>query len=366
MRNFYIEQSSNRYTVNGDVTDWVKVPFNEANYGSQLLRRHRVRAHLAVRARLSQRLVQLRRSPRARRLRRSMPTWPSSTSGIATTTTATATSTSPTATSITSRSSMPVRARRPAAARRAPTPSGAIAGTRSTTTSASPARRSTSSAASRIGGTNYWIGDYTVEPENGGVGVFAHEFGHDLGLPDLYDTSGNTGGAENSTGFWTLYSSGSYGSSGMPADGIGTKPIHMSAYEKIFLGWSNYQVVGAGQKASVKLGPPTTNTKQAQQLVVLLPDKPVGTFIGDSVRRRLLLLLRLGQQPGQQHDPSGHVAGRRRVTRRQGPLRHRAGLGLRVPDRQRHAGGHQPLHRHQSERPELRQRHHRFDRRQLG
>ena len=92
----------------------------------------------------------------------------------------------------------------------------------------------------QIGGSNYWIGDYTVEPENGGVGVFAHEFGHDLGLPDLYDTSGNTGGAENSTGFWTLYSSGSYGSTGKPADGIGSKPIPMSAYEKIFLGWSNY------------------------------------------------------------------------------------------------------------------------------
>ena len=45
--------------------------------------------------------------------------------------------------------------------------------------------------------------------------------------------------------------SGSYGSTGVPADGIGTKPIHMSAYEKIFLGWSNYEVVGAGQS---KLG----------------------------------------------------------------------------------------------------------------
>ena len=55
----------------------------------------------------------------------------------------------------------------------------------------------------------------------------------------------------------------------------------MSAYEKIFLGWSNYQVVGAGQKASVKIGPSTTNTKQAQQLVVLLPDKAVSTFLGD-------------------------------------------------------------------------------------
>jgi immune inhibitor A len=36
MRNFYIEQSSNRYTVNGTVEDWVQVEFNEAYYGSNL------------------------------------------------------------------------------------------------------------------------------------------------------------------------------------------------------------------------------------------------------------------------------------------------------------------------------------------
>ena len=51
-----------------------------------------------------------------------------------------------------------------------------------------------------IGDTGLWIGDYTTEPENGGLGVFAHEFGHDLGLPDLYDTAGG----DNGTGFWTL------------------------------------------------------------------------------------------------------------------------------------------------------------------
>jgi immune inhibitor A len=133
----------------------------------------------------------------------------------------------------------------------------------------------------RIGNSNYWIGDYTVEPENGGVGVFAHEYGHDLGLPDLYDTSGNTGGAENSTGFWTLYSQGSYGSTGRPADGIGSKPISMSAYEKIFLGWSNYELIAPGQSKSLKLGPAVANTKQAQQLVVLLPDKRVDSFVGE-------------------------------------------------------------------------------------
>jgi immune inhibitor A len=110
--------------------------------------------------------------------------------------------------------------------------------------------------------------------------VFAHEFGHDLGLPDLYDTSGNVGGADNSTGFWTLYSSGSYGSTGIAAEGIGSKPVPMSAYEKIFLDWSNYQLVGPGQQASLKLGPSSANTKQAQQLIALLPDKVVTTQLG--------------------------------------------------------------------------------------
>lgn len=125
----------------------------------------------------------------------------------------------------------------------------------------------------QVGDSKYWIGDYTIEPENGGVGVFAHEFAHDLGIPDLYDTSGNTGGAENSTAFWTIMSSGSYGSSGEPEDGIGSKPMHMGNWEKFQLGWLNYEVASAGQTSSHRLGPAEYNTKQAQGLFVLLPDR---------------------------------------------------------------------------------------------
>ena len=36
MRNFYLEQSSGRYTVNGKVENWVTVPYNEARYGTNL------------------------------------------------------------------------------------------------------------------------------------------------------------------------------------------------------------------------------------------------------------------------------------------------------------------------------------------
>ena len=41
-----------------------------------------------------------------------------------------------------------------------------------------------------IGDTGVWIADYTIQPENGGRSVFFHEYGHDLGLPDDYDTGG--------------------------------------------------------------------------------------------------------------------------------------------------------------------------------
>ncbi len=126
----------------------------------------------------------------------------------------------------------------------------------------------------QIGNSDYWVGKYTIQPENGGVGVFTHEFGHDLGLPDLYDTSGG----ENGTGFWTLMSSGSWMDDGK--DTIGNKASHMGAWEKFQLGWLNYEVARAGQKSEHKLGPMEFNTKQAQGLFVVLPKKPVTTVIG--------------------------------------------------------------------------------------
>lgn len=126
----------------------------------------------------------------------------------------------------------------------------------------------------RIGQSDYWVGKYTIQPENGGVGVFTHEFGHDLGLPDLYDTSGG----ENGTGFWTLMSSGSWMDDGK--DTIGNKGSHMGAWEKFQLGWLNYEVARAGVKTVHKIGPMEFNTKQAQGLFVILPPKTVETNVG--------------------------------------------------------------------------------------
>jgi immune inhibitor A len=125
----------------------------------------------------------------------------------------------------------------------------------------------------QIGNSNYWVGKYTIQPENGGVGVFTHEYGHDMGLPDLYDTSGG----ENGTGFWTLMSSGSWMSDG--TKDIGSMSSHMGAWEKLQLGWLNYEVASPAKSSVYRLGPMEFNTKQNQAVIVELPKKPVTTTI---------------------------------------------------------------------------------------
>ncbi|QFR02609.1 M6 family metalloprotease domain-containing protein [Streptomyces phaeolivaceus] len=125
----------------------------------------------------------------------------------------------------------------------------------------------------KIGDTGIWVGDYTIQPENGGLGVFAHEYGHDLGLPDHYDTQGG----DNSTGFWTLMSSGSWLGTGKEA--IGDLPGDMTAWDKLQLGWLDYDTARAATKSRHKLGVAEYNTKDKQALVVELPKKEVTTEI---------------------------------------------------------------------------------------
>lgn len=69
---------------------------------------------------------------------------------------------------------------------------------------------------------------YTMISEDSPLGVMAHEFGHDLGLPDLYDTDGSSDGA----GVWDLMSLGAW--NGAPR---GSSPAEFSAWSKIRLGW---------------------------------------------------------------------------------------------------------------------------------
>ncbi len=97
--------------------------------------------------------------------------------------------------------------------------------------------------------TKIRIDDYVIQPALScdgttmiEIGVFAHEFGHAFGLPDLYDTNPNNGSSAG-IGNWGLMASGSYGGDNTTPE----RPSHMSAWSKEFLGWINPTTVTADQ-----------------------------------------------------------------------------------------------------------------------
>ena len=95
------------------------------------------------------------------------------------------------------------------------------------------------------------ISDYVIQPAvncpSGGaptpidMGVFAHEFGHAFGLPDLYATNSKNEGI----GEWGLMSSGNWN--------IPSSPAHMEAWSKMEMGWA--PVVTVAHDTSITLTP---------------------------------------------------------------------------------------------------------------
>lgn len=91
----------------------------------------------------------------------------------------------------------------------------------------------------RMGGGFIHIDRYTIQPEERitaevdtlitGISVICHEYGHVLGLPDLYDGSRYTWGI----GYWGLMGYGAWGAGGNTPE----SPAHLCAWSKIDLGW---------------------------------------------------------------------------------------------------------------------------------
>ncbi|MEV4761052.1 immune inhibitor A domain-containing protein [Micromonospora chokoriensis] len=129
------------------------------------------------------------------------------------------------------------------------------------------AHSSTVAGGYTIPGTNIKASNYIVQPEDAGVGVFAHEFGHDLGLPDLYDTSGN---ADSDVDFWDLMASGSHSGEIFQA-----LPTHMGIWDKWVLGWADPLTIRPGSNPrEVKLGQTSRTPIDSEDgIKVDLPDK---------------------------------------------------------------------------------------------
>ena len=78
-----------------------------------------------------------------------------------------------------------------------------------------------------------YVSDYSMEPEYWAspgdmtIGVYCHELGHVLGLPDFYDTDYSSEGL----GDWSLMAGGSWNGYN------GNQPAFLDAWSRIYLGW---------------------------------------------------------------------------------------------------------------------------------
>ncbi len=88
-----------------------------------------------------------------------------------------------------------------------------------------------------------YVSDFTIQPEyintlgDMTIGVFAHEFGHGFGLPDLYDTDNSSYGI----GKWGIMAYGSW----LGPLGKGGRPAHPCAWSRIQLGFTSATNVAA-------------------------------------------------------------------------------------------------------------------------
>ena len=111
------------------------------------------------------------------------------------------------------------------------------------------------------------VDKYVMQPEtlSGGmptIGVFAHEYGHALGLPDLYDVDYTSQG----TGNWSVMAGGTWNY----VSRIGDRPAHMDAWSKYLLGW-----VTPTEVSGTLVNEPITQASTAADVYKLLSGTPL-------------------------------------------------------------------------------------------
>ena len=96
-----------------------------------------------------------------------------------------------------------------------------------------------------------------VEIQN--AATIAHELGHVLGLPDLYDATDGIQPEQRRwvVGCWGLMAAGAWGC-GQVDRSLWQRPTHMSPWSKGRLGWVTEEVVGEVQDQEFTLGPVQT------------------------------------------------------------------------------------------------------------
>lgn len=107
-----------------------------------------------------------------------------------------------------------------------------------------------------------------------GIGTVVHEFGHILGLPDLYNVAYSL--LDVGLSYWDTMAAGSYNNN------MHTPPT-FSAYERMVLGWLTPDTLDL-QSDSLALLPPLMESNRAY--IVEVPDKPNEFFVLENRQQR--------------------------------------------------------------------------------
>lgn len=123
-----------------------------------------------------------------------------------------------------------------------------------------------------------------------GIGTFCHEFSHVLGLPDMYETTGN--GTHKTLGAWSIMDYGSYNNES------NTPPAY-SAYERFFMGWLSPQLI----VDSAEMQLPELNSSNHAMLIA---ENDQHNLIGNDPDTTVFYLLENRQQSGWDEYLPGH------------------------------------------------------------
>ncbi len=103
-----------------------------------------------------------------------------------------------------------------------------------------------------------------------GLGTFCHEFGHALGLPDIYAT--NYGHSTPLTGYWSIMESGCYVNNSL-------QPMDYTAHEKSQLGWLK---LFEPTETHVYTLYPMTDDREPHALLLRNPANPAEYYIAEN------------------------------------------------------------------------------------
>ena len=122
-----------------------------------------------------------------------------------------------------------------------------------------------------------------------GIGTFCHEFGHVLGLPDLYNTDNQNA---RTHGDWDIMDYGPYNNDG------NTPPAY-SGYERFFCGWATPELLVDSAYYSL-------NELNASNTVLLISTTDQHNLIGNDPNPATFYLLENRQQTGWDKYLAGH------------------------------------------------------------